>query len=157
MAETDAIFAQVNRVNQAADAAEDVVRLSMDAKATVRVGPFSRGGTSRVPVAAADHDFQPAATVTPVGILLPATDELFLYGVTSTVTSDCLVDGLTRWWETVRGRFAHVTTGRVNNYASQVAVAGSPMTTNHLSSWGRRVSCASTAAIACLLKRTPRR
>ena len=100
----------MNRVNQAADAAEDVVRLSMDAKATVKVGPFSRGGTSRVPVAAADHDFQPAATVTPVGILLPATDELFLYGVTSTVTSDCLVDCLTRWWETVRGRFAHVTT-----------------------------------------------
>jgi hypothetical protein len=100
----------VNRVNQAADAAEDVVRLSMDAKATVKVGPFSRGGTSRVPVAAADHDFQPAATVTPVGILLPATAELFLYGVTSAVTSDCLVDCLTRWWETVRGRFAHVTT-----------------------------------------------
>ncbi len=100
----------MNRVNQAADAAEDVVRLSMDAKATVKVGPFSRGGTSRVPVAAADHDFQPAATVTPVGILLPATAELFLYGVTSAVTSDCLVDCLTRWWETVRGRFAHVTT-----------------------------------------------
>ncbi len=100
----------MNRVNQAADAAEDVLRVSLDAKAAVKVGPFSRGGTSRVPVAAADHDFQPAATVTPVGILLPATDELFLYGVTSTVTSDCLVDGLTRWWETVRGRFAHVTT-----------------------------------------------
>ena len=67
-------------VNQAADAADHVLRLSMDAKATVKVGPFSRGGKSRVAVAAADHDFQPAATVTPVGLLLPATDELFLYG-----------------------------------------------------------------------------
>jgi transposase len=30
--------------------------------------------------------------------------------VTSKVTSDCLVDRLTQWWERVRGRFAHITT-----------------------------------------------
>ena len=82
----------------------------MDAKATVKVGPFARGGKSRVLVKAADHDFQPAATVTPVGIFLPATDDLFLYGVTSKVTSDCLVDCLAQWWESVRERFAHITT-----------------------------------------------
>jgi transposase len=87
-----------------------VLRVSIDAKATVKVGPFSRGGKSRVPVAAADHDFQPEATVTPVGILLPALDELFLYGVTSRVTSDCLVDRLAQWWEAVRARFPHITT-----------------------------------------------
>ena len=68
--ETDAIFAQVNAINQAADAADDVLRISMDAKATVKVGPFARGGKSRALVAAADHDFQPAATLTPVGIFL---------------------------------------------------------------------------------------
>jgi len=67
-----------------------------------------------VPTAAADHDFQPEATVTPVGILLPALDELFLYAVTSRVTSDCLADRLVQWWEAVRGRFAHVTTLVVN-------------------------------------------
>ena len=100
----------MSRVNRAADSAEDTVRISLDAKATVKVGPFSRGGKSRVAVAAADHDFQPDATVTPVGLLLPATDELFLYGVTSAVTSDCLVDCLTHCWEAVRERFAHVTT-----------------------------------------------
>ncbi len=87
-----------------------MLRVSIDAKATVKVGPFSRGGKSRVPVAAADHDFQPEATVTPVGILLPALDELFLYGVTSRVTSDCLVDRLVQWWEAVRARFPHITT-----------------------------------------------
>ena len=63
---------------------------------------------------AADHDFQSAATVTPVGILLPATDELFLYGVTSKVTSDCLVDCLLQWWEQVRPRFVHITTLVIN-------------------------------------------
>src|SRR3712207_7286624 len=51
---------------------------------------FSRGGKSRVAVQAADHDVQPEATVTPVGLFLPEYDELFLYGVTSRVTSDCL-------------------------------------------------------------------
>jgi hypothetical protein len=82
--------------------------VSIDAKATVKVGPFSRGGKSRVAVQAADHDFQPAATVTPVGLFLPASEELFLYHVTSKVTSDCLVDCLTRWWESVRERYAHI-------------------------------------------------
>jgi hypothetical protein len=87
-----------------------VLRVSLDAKATVNVGPFSRGGTTWVPVQAADHDFQPAARVTPVGIFLPQADELSLYQVTSTVTSDCLVDCLIRWWESVRERYADITT-----------------------------------------------
>lgn len=80
----------------------------MDAKATVKVGPFARGGKSRVPTTASDHDFKPDASITPVGIFLPATDELFIYEVLSKVTSDCLVDRLVQWWESVRERFAHI-------------------------------------------------
>jgi hypothetical protein len=101
-------------VNRAADAADTVLRISMDAKAAVKVGPFARGGKSRVPTVAADHDFHPDAMVTPVGISLPAWDELFLYGITSKVTSDCLVDCLGRWWEVVHERFAHITTLVIN-------------------------------------------
>lgn len=86
----------------------------MDAKATVNIGPFARGGKSRVPTVAADHDFQPELRMTPVGILLPATNELFVYGVTSRVTSDCLVDLLHLWWESVRSRFANITTLVIN-------------------------------------------
>ena len=86
----------------------------MDAKATVKVGPFSRGGKSRVATSAADHDFGSAATVTPIGIFLPSSDELFVYGVTSKVTSDCLVDRLVDWWESVKERFAHITTLLIN-------------------------------------------
>ena len=104
----------MSRVNRAADAADDVLRISMDAKATVKLGPFSRRGRGRVPVTAADHDFQPVGTVTPVGILLPALDELFLYAVTSRVTSDCPVDRLEQWWEAVRDRFARITTPVLN-------------------------------------------
>jgi Rhodopirellula transposase DDE domain len=80
--ETDAIFARVKQINEEADADEQVVRISRDARATVKVGPFARGGKSRVPTKAADHDFQPAATVTPVGIFLPASDVVFFYDVT---------------------------------------------------------------------------
>lgn len=104
----------MNQINQTADATADVLRVSMDAKATVKVGPFARGGKSRVSVAAADHDFAPEATVTPVGIFLPTLAELFIYGVTSKVTSDCLVDRLVQWWESVRKRFAHITTLVIN-------------------------------------------
>jgi transposase len=91
-----------------------VLRISIDAKATVKVGRFARGGKSRVPTQAADHDFEPLAKVTPVGIFLPAYDELFIYGVTSKVTSDCLIDRLVEWWEMVRSRFAHITTLVIN-------------------------------------------
>jgi Rhodopirellula transposase DDE domain len=48
--------------------------------------------------------------MTPVGIFLPASDELFLYGMTSVVLSDYLVDRLVGWWETVKERFPYVTT-----------------------------------------------
>jgi transposase len=104
----------VTQINHAADTADDVLRISMDAKATVKVGPFARGGKSRVQVQAADHDFKPLATVTPVGISLPTLDELFVYGVTSKVTSDCLVDRLIQWWEAVRERFVSITTLVIN-------------------------------------------
>jgi hypothetical protein len=86
----------------------------MDAKAIVKVGPFARGGKSRVLTKAADHDFHPQARVTPVGILLPASGELFLYAVTSVVLSECLVDRLVDWWESVKERFSHFKTLLIN-------------------------------------------
>jgi len=100
----------MKQVNEAADEDSQTLRISMDAKATVKIGPFSRGGKSRVEIKAADHDFsgKNALTVTPVGIFLPNSDELFLYGITSKVTSDCLVDRLVHWWETVKDRFSHI-------------------------------------------------
>lgn len=74
----------------------------------VKLGNFSRGGKNRVVVKALDHEFKPEGTVTPVGLLLPASGDLFLYLVTSKVTSDCLVDLLEQWWEQVKTRFAEV-------------------------------------------------
>ena len=101
-------------MNAFADTAPDVLRISIDAKATVKVGPFARGGKSRTITKASDHDFKPAMTVTPVGILLPASDELFIYHLTSKLTSDSLVDRLSQWWQAVRSRFSHITTLVIN-------------------------------------------
>jgi Rhodopirellula transposase DDE domain len=98
----------VHARNAAAAVDPAVLRVSLDAKATVKIGPFSRGGTSRGSVQAADHDFHPAGRVTPVGIFLPEWDELSIYQVISKVTSDCLVDRLCPWWEGVRDRFAQI-------------------------------------------------
>jgi hypothetical protein len=86
----------------------EVLRVSLEAKATVKVGPFSRGGRSRVAVKAAGHAFQPVALVTPVGRFLPQYDESALYGVTANVTADCLVDRRAAWWARARARFSTI-------------------------------------------------
>jgi hypothetical protein len=93
---------------------ESLLRLSVDAKATVKVGEFSRNGVSRVATQALDHDFQPDAQVTPVGIFLPQHDDLHLFAVTTKVTSDCLADGLETFWRGRGHRFPQVDTRLLN-------------------------------------------
>jgi hypothetical protein len=105
---TDAIFEQLKVVNPEADRADDTLRISIDAKATVNVGPFSRRGKGRTGTKASDHDFKPVATMTPFGIFLPEHDDLWLYMARSKVTSDFIVDRLEQWWQEVRLRFLHV-------------------------------------------------
>jgi len=43
-----------------------------------------------------------------VGILPPSTNELFIYNVTSKVTSDRLSDRLEQWWEQLQVRFGSI-------------------------------------------------
>jgi hypothetical protein len=100
----------VRAVNRAADAAPATRRGSREAKATVKLGPVSRQGRSRVAVAAADQDGPPAGTVTPVGLRRPALGALVRAGVTARVTRDGLVDRLAQWWAGVGARLAHSTT-----------------------------------------------
>jgi len=109
-ADTDAIFAQLTTVRAAAAADATVLRLSLDAKATVLVGDYARGGKTRVVVKAADHDFQPTDKVTPYGILLPDHNRLYLYFTCSRVTSDFIVDCLSDCWQQLRQEFPQVTT-----------------------------------------------
>ena len=75
IAETDDIFEYVHTANRIADETEGVIRISIDTKATINVGPFSRGGYSRHGVNACDHDFKPDTVLKPFGIFFPAVDE----------------------------------------------------------------------------------
>jgi len=84
--------------------------MSLDAKATVKVGEFSRLGKSRVITKGYDHDFQPDEKLTPFGILLPDYDRIYLYFTTGKVTSDFIADCIMNCWEQVKKEFSHVKT-----------------------------------------------
>jgi transposase len=106
--ETDAIFEQLAQVHAQADADEHVLRISLDAKATILIGNYSRGGQSRLIVKAADHDFHPEEKLTPFGVYLPQYHELYLYFSNSKVTSDFIVDCLQQFWFSQKDRFPQV-------------------------------------------------
>ncbi len=76
------------------------MRISIDTKATVHIGEYSRGGRSRglKPVEAWDHDMRLKEKLVPGGILEPVTGKAFLFFTGSYKTSDFLVDGLLLWW-----------------------------------------------------------
>jgi hypothetical protein len=99
--ETDAIFDNVREENQAADDSPEVVRISMDAKAKVDVGDFSRDGESRAAEAprALDHDTQLKEKLVPYGILNVTVGLLTIFIGTSNETSDFITDCLEQWWE----------------------------------------------------------
>jgi len=100
-AETDSIFENVRQVNAQADADPKTLRISIDTKATVNVGKYSRGGRSRgvEAVKALDHDMCTKEKLVPGGILEPVTGRSFIFFGTSYKTSDFIIDGLFLWWE----------------------------------------------------------
>jgi len=100
--ETDALFRHLQATHRQAAGAEDTLRISIDAKAPVLIGPFSRGGKSRQGNRGADHDFKPWGRLTPFGIFLPDQKDLSLFFTASKVTSDFMVDRLGQWWQANR-------------------------------------------------------
>ena len=97
-------------MNAQADADPETLRLSIDTKATVHVGLYSRGGKSRgiKAVAAWDHDMRPKEKLVPGGILEPVSGKSFLFFGTSNKTSDFMVDGLELWWNERKQALSHV-------------------------------------------------
>ncbi len=86
-------------MNALADVSEDTVRISVDTKAVVHVGEYSRGGKSRGlrQVEALDHDMRPKDKLVPGGIL-EVENGAFLFFTDSSNTSDFVADGLQAWW-----------------------------------------------------------
>ena len=95
--ETDLIFENLARVHENAADDDSVVRLSIDTKDRVKIGNFSRGGTSRVDVKAYDHDFGDEY-VTPFGIMDVKEKTVDISICTTSVTADFMVDRLEEYW-----------------------------------------------------------
>lgn len=108
--QTDAIFENVQHENQASDEQEDSLRISIDTKAKLSVGEFSRGGKSRGQEAtqAWDHDMRAKEKLVPFGILEVLSGQLTIIFGTSHETSDFIVDCLQQWWDLSKDRYPHI-------------------------------------------------
>lgn len=98
--ETDAIFDNVARQHALAKANPNILRISIDTKAKVKIGNLSRDGYSRLKEApkADDHDHKSVATLVPFGIYEINTDNVFLIFGQSHETADFILDALESWW-----------------------------------------------------------
>ena len=88
-------------MNALADLDQHTLRISIDTKATVHVGDYSRGGRSRAieAVKALDHDMCMKEKLIPGGILEPVSGQTFLFFGTNYKTSDFMADGMLLWWQ----------------------------------------------------------
>lgn len=77
----------------------------MDAKASIKVGAFSRGGYSRSNTRACDHDFAPDCILKLFGINIPSLDENYMYFTKSFITPDFMIDALESLWISLKDRF----------------------------------------------------
>jgi len=108
--ETDAIFENVKKENQASDEREDSLRISIDSKAKLDIGNFSRGGKLRgkEAVKADDHDMHGKEKLVPFGILVVFRSFLTIIFGTSGETSDFIVDCLQKWWNDNKESYTHI-------------------------------------------------
>jgi hypothetical protein len=95
------IFENVFKQNTLADNDPLAVRISVDTKATLHVGEYSRGGQSRTltPLKAIDHDMAVKEKLIPVGILEPGTGASYIAFGNSNKTSDLIADGIEQWYK----------------------------------------------------------
>src|SRR6266404_696946 len=80
-------------------ASEGVKRWSIDCKATVKIGEFSRGGVTRGDHKASDHDLGCKEKYIPCGLVDEDTGQLSVTFGSSFKTSDFIVDTLAAWWQ----------------------------------------------------------
>lgn len=85
------------------------MRLSMDCKATVKIGDFSRGGRTRGDNQACDHDMGSKEKYVPCGIVDEDSGELFIQFGSSYKTSDFIVDALESKWNTLNDKEKELT------------------------------------------------
>ena len=108
--ETNAIFANINKINKAADNNPEILRISIDTKAKVAIGELSRGGMTRGTEAlkAHDHDMAIEEKLVPCGILEVEAAQLTTVVGNSAETSDFIVDALLTWWEDRKENYLNI-------------------------------------------------
>ena len=106
--ETDAIFEHVHAANNDADKDPHSIRISLDCKAVVKIGPFSRGGKNRIEQKASDHDFEPEEKLVPFGVFIPMLCESHLWFSVGPVTADFMIDRLEELWMKLNKRFPNL-------------------------------------------------
>jgi len=99
--EVDEIFENVWKANKESDENPKSLRISIDAKAKLNIGNFSRGGKSRDKEAkkAEDHDMNPYSKLIPYGILNVMTGLLTFFFGRSLESSDFIADCIESWWK----------------------------------------------------------
>jgi hypothetical protein len=106
--ETDAIFEHVHTANNDADKDPNAIRISLDCKAVVKIGPFSRGGKNRIEQKASDHDFDPEEKLVPFGVFIPKLCESHFWFSVGPVTADFMIDRLEELWMKLNKRFPNL-------------------------------------------------
>jgi hypothetical protein len=88
--QVDEIFDNVHQENKKSDDNPYSLRISIDTKAKLKIGLFSRKGQSRGQEAkkGVDHDVEPTALLVPFGILVVATGSLHIVFGQSIETTD---------------------------------------------------------------------
>lgn len=75
--------------------------MSMDCKATVKIGEYSRGGKTRGNNHAVDHDMGCTEKYVPFGVVDQDSGELHITFGSSAKTSDFIMDCLYDWWNSL--------------------------------------------------------
>ena len=108
--ETNAIFDRIRQARLVAQSDPHTLRISIDLKAKVPIGPFSRRGLTRNPreLKACDHDLHPEDVLVPCGILEVEQNQLTIGFGHQTTTSDMVMDNLELWWQDRREAYPHI-------------------------------------------------
>ena len=85
-----------------ADSQASTLRISLDCKAVLGIGEFSRGGFSWTPQKALDHDFGPIEKLTPFGILEPKTGASQIWFTKGPATADFMIDCVSEYFHRVK-------------------------------------------------------
>jgi hypothetical protein len=107
------IFENIAEAQKKYAGCKDTLQISIDTKAKVSEGDYSRKGKCRTDSSgdlpkALDHDEPSKRKWTPFGILNLVSGALMILFNSSAETSDFWVDCLERWWESVKGSYPSI-------------------------------------------------